>query len=100
MWLRADTIIREKTQGRRSLDDFLASFFGQRDTGPVVVPYRREDVEASLSSICPYELCPARVLRDPRALPNKLTQPPTDGLEAAGWRLVYNSTPNRDFFFP
>ena len=34
IWLRADVIIREQTQGRRSLDDFLRSFFGQRDTEP------------------------------------------------------------------
>src|SRR4029077_11884054 len=26
--------------------------------------------------------------------------PPTDGLEAAGWKLVYNETPNRDRFYP
>src|SRR5262249_19086756 len=25
--------------------------------------------------------------------------PPTDGLEAAGWKLVYNETPNRDRFY-
>ena len=41
IWLRADTIIREQTQGRRSLDDFLRSFFGQRETGAIVVPYIR-----------------------------------------------------------
>lgn len=95
MWLRADTIIREKTQGRRSLDDFLTNFLGQRDTAPIVVPYTREDVEASLSSICPYDwhgFFETRVYQIN-------SQPPTDGLEAAGWRLVYNSTPNRDFFF-
>ena len=34
MWLRADVQIREQTQGRLSLDDFLRSFFGQRDTEP------------------------------------------------------------------
>jgi predicted metalloprotease with PDZ domain len=46
MWLRADTIIREQTQDRLSLDDFLRSFLGQRDTDPIVVPYNREEVEA------------------------------------------------------
>ena len=25
--------------------------------------------------------------------------PPTDGLEAAGWRMVYNSTPNNEPFY-
>ena len=27
------------------------------------------------------------------------SKPPTDGLEAAGWRLVYNATPNNEPFY-
>ena len=95
IWLRADTIIREQTQGRLSLDDFLRSFFGQHDTDPIVVPYTREDVEASLSAICPFDwhtFFETRVYQLNR-------KPPTDGLEAAGWRLVYNATPNNEPFY-
>jgi len=91
IWLRADTIIREHSQDHLSLDDFLRSFFGQRDTEPIVVPYTREDVETGLSAICPFDwhtFFETRVYQ----VNNK---PPTDGLEAAGWRLVYNATPNR-----
>jgi len=95
IWLRADTIIREKTQDRASLDDFLRNFLGQRDTGPIVAPYTREYVEAALQAICPYDwhnFFETRVY-------HVNSNPPTDGLEAAGWRLVYNSTPNRPVFF-
>jgi len=95
MWLRADTIIREQTQGRRSLDDFLSSFFGQRDTEPIVAPYTREDIEASLSAICPFDwhsFFETRVYQ-------VNSKPPTDGLEAAGWRLTYNATPNNEPFY-
>jgi len=95
IWLHADTIIREQTQGRLSLDDFLRSFFGRRDSGPIVVPYTREEVEASLSAICPYDwhtFFEARVYQ-------VNSKPPTDGLEAAGWRLVYNATPNNEPFY-
>ena len=95
IWLRADTIIREQTQGLRSLDDFLRSFFGQRDTEPIVAPYTREDIEASLSAICPFDwhaFFETRVYQVNR-------KPPTDGLEAAGWRLTYNATPNNDPFY-
>jgi len=95
IWLRADTIIREKTQDRASLDDFLRTFLGRRDTGPIVAPYTREDVEAALQAICPYDWH--------KFFETKIyhvnSNPPTDGLEAAGWRLVYNSTPNRPAFF-
>ncbi len=95
IWLRADALIREQSQGRRSLDDFLRSFFGQRDTQPIVVPYTREDVEASLSAILPYDwhsFFETRVYQ-------VNSKSPTDGLEAAGWRLVYNATPNNEPFY-
>jgi predicted metalloprotease with PDZ domain len=95
IWLRADAIIREQTQDRLSLDDFLRSFLGQRDTDPIVVPYTREDVEAALAAICPYDwhaFFETRIYQVNR-------KPPTDGLEAAGWRLVYNATPNNDPFY-
>jgi predicted metalloprotease with PDZ domain len=95
MWLGADVLIREQSQGRLSLDDFLRSFFGQRDTDPIVVPYTREDVEAALSSLWPYDW--HRFIQTHVYDVN--SQPPTDGLEAAGWRLVYNSTPNNEPFF-
>ena len=95
IWLHADAIIRERTQGKASLGDFLRAFLGQRDTGPIVVGYTRQDVEAGLSAICPY---------DWRGFFEKwIYQPnpnlPSGGLEAAGWRLVYNDKPNNEPFY-
>jgi len=94
MWLGADVLIREQSNGRLSLDDFLRSFFGQRDTDAIVVPYTREDVEAALSAIWPHDW--HRFIQTHVYQVNP--QPPTDGLEAAGWRLVYNPTPNNEPF--
>jgi predicted metalloprotease with PDZ domain len=90
IWLRADTIIREQSHDRRSLDDFLRAFFGQSDTGLIVVPYTREDVEAALTAICPYDWHSFFTT----AIYQVNNKPPVEGLEAAGWRLVYNATPN------
>jgi predicted metalloprotease with PDZ domain len=95
IWLRADTLIREQSHDRVSLDDFLRSFFGQHDTPPTVVPYTRADVEASLSAIWPYDW---HTFFEQRIYQVN-SQPPTDGLEAAGWRLVYNPTPNNKIFY-
>jgi predicted metalloprotease with PDZ domain len=95
IWLRADTIIREQTQGRQSLDDFLRIFLGQRDTEPIVAPYTREEVEASLSTICPFDW---HTFFETHVYETN-SKPPTDGLEAAGWRLVYNATPNNAPFY-
>jgi predicted metalloprotease with PDZ domain len=94
IWLRADVQIREQTQGRLSLDDFLRSFLGQRDTDPIVAPYTREDVEAALSAICPYDWHSFFETR----IYQVNSKPPTDGIEAAGWRLTYNATPNTERF--
>ncbi len=93
IWLSADAMIREQSHDRLSLDDFLRIFFGQRDTGPIVVPYTREDVETSLSAISPLDW---HTFFETRVYQVN-SKPPTDGLEAAGWRLVYNATPNRMF---
>jgi predicted metalloprotease with PDZ domain len=90
IWLEADVLIREQSHGRASLDDFLRSFLGQRDTGPIVAPYTREDVEAALSAVWPYDWHGFFQKR----IYEVHSQAPTDGLEAAGWRLVYNATPN------
>lgn len=95
IWLRADVQIREQTQGKLSLDDFLRSFLGQRDTDPIVAPYTREDVEAALSAICPYDWHSFFETR----IYQVNAKPPTDGIEAAGWRIVYNDTPNKDTFW-
>src|SRR5580700_1839092 len=94
IWLRADVQIREQTHGRLSLDDFLRSFFGQSDTDPIVAPYTRADVEGALSAICPFDwhnFFETRVYQ-------VNSKPPTDGIEAAGWRVVYNATPNNERF--
>jgi predicted metalloprotease with PDZ domain len=95
IWLRADTIIREKTGDRLSLDDFLRRFLGQRDTGPMVAPYTRQDVEVALEAICPYDW---HGFFQNRIYEVNAT-PPTDGLEAAGWRLIYNASPNKEPFY-
>jgi predicted metalloprotease with PDZ domain len=95
IWLRADTIIREQTHGQKSLDDFLRIFLGQRDTGPIVAPYTREDIEAALAAVLRYDWHNFFETRIYRVNP----KPPIEGLEAAGWRLVYNDTPNKEYFF-
>ena len=94
IWLLADVQIRKQTQGRFSLDDFLRSFLGQRDTGPIVATYTREDVEAALATICPYDWHTFFETR----IYQVNSKPPLEGLEAAGWHLVYNATPNNEVF--
>ena len=89
IWLEADTILREKSGGKKSLDDFCRAFFGG-DQPPAVVPYTADDLYAALGRVAPYDwrgFFAARIEAvSPRA--------PLGGIEAAGWKLVYNDTPN------
>jgi predicted metalloprotease with PDZ domain len=90
IWLEADTLIRQKSGGKRSLDDFCRLFFGGATTAPAVVPYTGDDVYAALGQIVPYDwkgFFSERVYAvQPRA--------PLGGIEGAGWKLVYTDQPN------
>ena len=44
IWLEADTLIREQSGGKRSLDDFARAFFGINDGSFVPVTYTFDDV--------------------------------------------------------
>lgn len=90
LWLDADTLIREKSNGKKSLDDFCRAFHGGKDTGPMVKPYTLQDVIAGLEEVQPYDwrsFLEKRVARAGAA-------PPLDGLTRGGWRLVYTKEPN------
>jgi predicted metalloprotease with PDZ domain len=87
IWLEADATIRQQTKGHRSLDDFCRKFYGGQSGPPQVIPYTREDVEAALNEIAPYdwaEFFQKRVYTsNPRA--------PLGGIEGSGWRLTYTN---------
>ncbi|MEA2552978.1 MAG: hypothetical protein QOJ65_1154 [Fimbriimonadaceae bacterium] len=89
MWLGVDSTIRRLTNNKRSLDDFCRKFYGGEDTGPRVVTYTFDDIVATLDSVAPYDW--ETHLR--RAMYDVHPAPPTEGVEAAGWRLIYNDKP-------
>ena len=85
VWLDADTLIRERTNGRRSLDDFARSFFGINDGSWAPVTYTLEDVVAALSSVLEHDWA---AFFDERVYDSG-TAPPLDGLTRGGYRLVF-----------
>lgn len=91
IWLDADTIIREKTGGAKSLDTFLHAFTEPGETGPITKTYTRDDVEQLLGTIAPYDWHGFFQ----RYVYEVSPHPPSDDLERAGWRLVYNDKPNK-----
>jgi predicted metalloprotease with PDZ domain len=88
IWLEVDVLIREKSQGRYSMDDFCKKFFGGESGSPKVVPYTYDDVIAALNEIVTYdwrEFFQKRVYAiNERA--------PLGGIEGSGWRLAYTNT--------
>jgi predicted metalloprotease with PDZ domain len=83
-WLDADTLIREQSHGKRSLDDFARAFFGVDDGRVQPLTYTFEDVVKTLDAVWPHDW--ARFLRE--RLDNH-ERPPLEGLARSGWKLVY-----------
>ena len=89
VWLDVDTLIRELSRERRSLDDFARAFFGVNDGSTTPLPYTFEDVVAALNKVQPYDW--ATFLRS--RVDGHGPGAPLDGLARAGWKLVYRDTP-------
>jgi predicted metalloprotease with PDZ domain len=85
IWLDADVRIRQKTGGKKSLDDFARAFHGPPESGPAVKTYGFDDVVAALNAVAPNDW--AAFFRErvydvaPRA--------PLAGIENGGWKLTY-----------
>ncbi len=90
IWLDADSLIRQKTNGQKSLGDFAHAFFGVQDGSFVTLPYKFEDVVATLNTVLPYDW--AGFLRT--RLDKRGGGAPLDGITRGGYKLVYTDTPS------
>jgi predicted metalloprotease with PDZ domain len=93
IWFDVDTLIRELSRGRRSLDDFAAKFFGINDGSFVPVTYEFDDIVATLNEVEEYDW--ATFLRE--RLDGHGPGAPLDGIERGGYKLVYKEEPT-DYF--
>lgn len=85
IWLDADTLIREASQGQRSLDDFAIGFFRgmSGDKGPDL--YTLDDVIAALNAVQAHDW--RAFVRE--RLDRLGAEVPLEGLARAGWRLDF-----------
>lgn len=90
VWLDADTLIREKSGGQRSLDDFAQRFYGVQNGRIKPLTYRFEDVVASLNEVQAHDW--RGFLR--ARLDGHGPGAPLDGIARAGWRLAWAETPS------
>ena len=85
LWLEADTIIRNESKGRKSLDDFCRAFLGGASGPPRVATYTFDDVVAELNRAAPHDWRGFWTTRLETTEPGA----PLAGLAASGWKLAY-----------
>lgn len=90
MWLEADQLIRQRSAGRRSLEDFARAFFGINDGDWGEVTYTFDDVVAALNGVEPYDW--ARFLHS--RLDATRMGALGGGVTLGGYRLVFKDEPN------
>jgi len=90
VWLDADSLIREQTGGKKSLDDFARRFFGKQEGSYVPQTYTFEDVVADLNAVTPYDWAGFLKAR----LEGHAEGAPLDGLTRGGWKLIYDDKPS------
>jgi predicted metalloprotease with PDZ domain len=93
VWIRIDSILREQSGGRLSIDDFARAFFRGRDGDFGELTYDRDDVIDTLDDLQPY---------DWRGLLTQLLEghapdAPLDGVAANGYVLRYAEEPTKAF---
>jgi len=90
IWLEVDSLLRQKSNGQKSLNDFCRLFYGGQSGPPKVVPYKFEDVVAALNQVVPNDW--AALLRE--RLDSKSPHAPMGGITNGGWKLVYTDKKN------
>ncbi len=93
VWMEVDAMLRQKSGGTKSIDDFAKAFFGIRNGDWGEVTYTFDDVANTLNGIVPYDWA--------SFLTKRLTetgQPaPVDGFAMNGYKLVYTAEPTKYF---
>jgi predicted metalloprotease with PDZ domain len=93
IWMEVDAMLRQKSNGTRSIDDFARAFYGIRDGDWGQLTYTFDDVAATLNGIVPFDW--AGFLRQRISETGKPA--PVNGFAMNGYRLVYTPEPTRVF---
>jgi len=93
IWLEADMLIRERSNGKRSLDDFARAFFGAEPKRVQPLTYTFDDVVRELNRVQPHDW--AGFLR--QRLDTHDAPAPTAGIAASGWKLAWSDKPSEHY---
>jgi predicted metalloprotease with PDZ domain len=86
LWFDIDTLIRQKSKGAKSLDDFCKTFYGGENSGAGVKPYTWADLITALRTVLPFDWDAFLAQRVDAV--NART--PREGIANAGWKLVFD----------
>lgn len=90
LWMEADAIIRQETDGRKSLDDFCEAFMGPQLPEVEVHPFELEDLVDALNGVVEYDWEP--FITDWVSKPQEAL--PLEFVERLGYRLQYSAEPS------
>lgn len=93
VWLDVDTLLRELSGGKKSLDDFAKAFHGVNDGSWIPVTYTLNDVARVLNGVQRHDWM--KLLR--ARLESHGPGAPLDGITRGGYKLVYTDTPTGYF---
>lgn len=87
IWMEVDSLLREKSGGTKSIDDFARAFFGVRDGDYGELTYTIDDVAATLNGVVPYDWKSYLV----RRTTERANHAPLEGFVRNGYTLVYTN---------
>jgi predicted metalloprotease with PDZ domain len=88
IWLEVDMMIRQQTDGKKSLNDFCRLFFGGQSGVVSINPYNLDNIVDDLATISNYDW-KTHLLE--RVMSIK-AMPPLAGIENSGWQFGFGDT--------
>lgn len=85
IWLEVDAMLRERTAGKKGIDDFARAFFGVRDGDWGALPYTIDDLAKILNDITPMDWKAHLTAR----ISETSTNAPLGGFTRSGYTLEY-----------
>jgi predicted metalloprotease with PDZ domain len=89
IWTDVDRIIRQQSQGTKSIDDFARAFFGMRNRDFGELTYTLDDVARTLNQVQRYDW--QAYLR--RRVLDVAANPPLEGITMGGYKLAFTDEP-------
>ena len=89
LWLEVATIIHDRTDGQKSIEDFCHLFHGGPNSGPELKTYNFDDLVHALNQVAPYDWAAFLHTRLTSTSPDA----PVGGIENGGWKVAFTGEP-------